>query len=153
MTKNLRIHISMSLLSSFSLLTEADRRAGPHGSAVRSSLLSQGAGQLVERNVQLTSDPCGDGEARFPLVLLEIGEVGLCHLRTGRKFGLGQSVGLARRADLLPERRRTLGRGLAPALDRQEPTAFGENLVPVLLDELAQASGRSGFSGGQFVRV
>jgi hypothetical protein len=114
----------------------------------RNRLGRHGAGQLVERDLQLTGDPGGDRDARFALVLLEIGEVGLGYVSTGRQVGLGQSADLARGADLLAERRGTLDRGLVPALLRQQAVAFGEDLVLVLLDQLAQAAGLGGFIGG-----
>jgi len=48
----------------------------------------------------------------------------------------------------LAERRGTSGRGLVPALLRQEAATFDYDLVLVVLDQLAQASGPGGFIGG-----
>ena len=47
-----------------------------------------GARKLVERDFQFTSDPGSDREARFALVLLQIREVSLGHMGTGRQVGL-----------------------------------------------------------------
>ena len=53
----------------------------------------------------------------------------------------------------MPKRRETFVRSLARSLLRQDPTAFGDDLVLVLLDQRAQAACLGGFGDGQLGRV
>ena len=94
-------------------MSDCSWKAGQLLSAKTSRLLHQCAGQLVKWDLQFPSDPRSDREAWFALVLLEVGEVGLCHMRTGRQFGLGQPMSLTRGADFMPKRRETFVGSLA----------------------------------------
>jgi hypothetical protein len=53
-------------------------------SVTATSLPEQSRGQLVQWDIQLAGDPGGNGEARFALVLSEVGEIGLGHVCTCR---------------------------------------------------------------------